>query len=451
MTAPQSNDDESSQGRARRWRAWPSRWAMKDAPVATSAERLVLNAYAYHCDSDGSGAYPGPATLAQMTLLDETTIKRARRSLIARKLMARGDQSRARRLPSGQRPSVLDLMIPASWYAAQKGGAQALREINAWRAEAGLEPIGPANRPNLNPAPAKKERADKGRARKPKDQEETDSAPDADPADEERATRPPFEFGDEEPEQEGGLQDPPRGGFKTPQGVAQSPPTTTFNQGPNHANDICGDGRSPTTGSRASGDGGSAASDKTSATGEKPKPAVLRTVVEGVPEPLKQLLEEDWPRGLPGRVNELIAAGLIVEHRTAAQLLKRMARRWQAFGYEDALLSQSGGGIRKGIGVLEELLSPSKCAGNNIDCEDGTELYSEVPCPRCEEAREDRIKASTAVEEPAPEPRREQASTPRPVPAARPNADESQTYGVNREMARQARAAILEAKGRVPR
>ena len=117
----------------------------------------------------------------------------------------------------------------------------------------------------------------------------------------------------------------------------------------------------------------------------------MRTVVEGVPEPLKQLLQEDWPRGLPGRVNELIEKGLTREHRTAAQLLERMARRWQAFGYEDALLSQTGEGVRKSIGVLEELLSPSKCKGNNIDCEDGIEMHTGLECPRCQEAREDRF------------------------------------------------------------
>lgn len=177
-----------------------------------------------------------------------------------------------------------------------------------------------------------------------------------------------------------------------------------------------GDGRSPTTGSRSERTGGSAATGQITTLVDKPKPAELRAVVEGVPGPLKQLLQVDWPRGLPGRVNELIEAGLTREHRTADQLLERMARRWQAFGYEDALLSQSGDGIRRSIGVLEELLSPSKCWGNNIDCEDGTELYTDRECPRCAEARQDR---GAAQGHDAPEPVDTQAP-PTPAPPRPP-------------------------------
>lgn len=211
-----------------------------------------------------------------------------------------------------------------------------------------------------------------------------------------------------------------------------------------------GDGRQAPTGRSGRASSGFAASGKTSSTIEKPKPAELRTVVEGVPEPLKQLLQEDWPRGLPGQVNDLIAAGLLREHRTAAQLLERMARRWQVFGYEDALLSQSGEGIRRSLGVLEELLSPSKCNGNNIDCEDGIELYTGRECPRCAEAREDRIRA--AVPAPAPEMKPKAMAhrpAPPPLPAPRDEAGEGTTYGVNVDLARQMREAILANKGRM--
>lgn len=166
--------------------------------------------------------------------------------------------------------------------------------------------------------------------------------------------------------------------------------TGTNQDDPNDQTNM-GDGRRPTSVSSGSAEGGFAASDKMAQVNEKPKPAELRTVVEGVPEPLRQLLQETWPRQLPGRVNELIGAALTREHRTPAQLLERMARRWQVFGYEDALLSQTGEGIRRGIGVLEELLSPSKCEGNNIDCEDGLELHTGRECPRCQEARQDRL------------------------------------------------------------
>lgn len=189
------------------------------------------------------------------------------------------------------------------------------------------------------------------------------------------------------------------------------PVATGTNQDDQNDQTNMGDGRQASTTSRAPGDGGSAASAREIDLGNKPKPATLRAVVEGMPYPLKQLLQEDWPRGLPGRVNELIESGLTAEHRTAAQLLERMARRWQGFGYEDALLSQSGEGIRRGIAVLEELLAPSKCWGNNIDCEDGIELYTGRECPRCSEARQEKFGTR---EEADPEDAPAQAPAPAP-------------------------------------
>jgi uncharacterized membrane protein len=119
-----------------------------------------------------------------------------------------------------------------------------------------------------------------------------------------------------------------------------------------------------------------------------------------------------------------------------------MARRWQAFGYEDALLSQSGEGIRRGIGVLEELLSPSKCDGNNIDCEDGIVLYSGQECPRCQESREDRAaeRAGAAVQDPvAP-----QAAIPAARRAAPPPPSEA-VAAISQEGRAEAAALMREA------
>lgn len=231
------------------------------------------------------------------------------------------------------------------------------------------------------------------------------------------------------------------------------PVATGTNQNDTNDQTNMGDGRRPTTGSTPTGEGGFAASDKMSSSENKPKLAELRTVVEGVPEPLRHLLEQDWPRGLPGRVNELIEAGLTREHRTPTQLLERMARRWQVFGYEDALLSQTGEGIRRSIGVLEELLSPSKCDGNNIDCEDGIELYSGRECPRCQEHREDRRSSQEALpERPTPQVQVPTYTAPPYVPPPRDDtADDGRTFGVNAELARQTREALLRNKGRVRR
>lgn len=232
------------------------------------------------------------------------------------------------------------------------------------------------------------------------------------------------------------------------------PVATGTNQDDTNDQTNMGDGRRPTTGSSSPGEGGSAASDKTNPPSQKPKTADMRAVVEGIPEPLKNLLEKDWPRGLPNSVNELIEKGLVRHQRTAGQLVDRMARRWWRFGYEDALLSWDGKGIASATGVLEELLSASKCSGNNLYCEDGIEIHSGATCPRCEEAAEDRSRAFR--EEQTPEPQHDRPDTaPPPVhtlPLPRVEIPEDdRTYGLNVDLARQAREAVRQNKIRLPR
>lgn len=236
---------------------------------------------------------------------------------------------------------------------------------------------------------------------------------------------------------------------ETPVTSGNVPPKEDF-EGRLRKEDDGGDGRSPSTGSTGLVGGGYAASDSESNTTIKAKPGELRTVVEGIPDPLKKLLEQDWPRGLPSSVNQLIEAGLTREHRTPAQLLERMDRRWQHFGYEDALLSQSGEGIRRGLGVLEELLSPSKCWGNNIDCEDGTELHTGRECPRCAEAREDRINArAESIPDQAPAARQDRPPEParQAVPQPRVDAEPvTMTFEGRQSAAAAARDAVRARK-----
>lgn len=216
--------------------------------------------------------------------------------------------------------------------------------------------------------------------------------------------------------------------------------TGTNQDGPNDQTNM-GDGRQASTGSRRRGSSGSAASDKQSDPDDKPKPSALRAVVEGIPGPLMQLLEKECPRGLPHRISQLIEDGLVDEHRTPSQLTERMARRWQVFGYENALLSQSGEGIRRSIGVLEELLAPSKCRGNNIDCEDGVELYTNRACPRCEEERQVRQGSTELAADLEQQEASETYTAPQYVPPPREGA-----VGVNEEMAKAARAALLQSR-----
>ena len=387
MSAAQAQKPDARQ-RARRWRALPYRWALRYAPVVSSSERLVLSAYADHADPDGTGAYPGPGTLTAITMLDESTIKRARRSLVTRGLMAEGDQQRARRLPSGQRPKVMDLMVPFAWYMAQKDGIEALRDINAARKAQGLPPITAETRPELKTAPERKTRADKGKP-KPRKAVATDEG---------GASSTPLDgTPDDEEEGKGGHEATPREGMKPRPGGAGSTPTAPMHLASDRAASV-GDGRRPTTGSKGVSEGGCAASDETERA-EKAKPGDLRTVIAGIPSPLASLLDGQWPQGLPTEVNDAISKGLIGEMRTADELVQRMDRRWVRFGYDADHWSMTGGGIRRPLGVLTELLAPSKCWGNNPRCEDNIDLDRGEDCVRCVEAREDRAAERQAQQE----------------------------------------------------
>ncbi|MEU1134774.1 hypothetical protein ABZ383_33795 [Streptomyces sp. NPDC005900] len=224
------------------------------------------------------------------------------------------------------------------------------------------------------------------------------------------------------------------------------PATTGTNQdGPNDQTNM-GDGRRPSTGSSGEGGGGSAASGKTEPLPHKAPPSSIRAVLETIPAPLVLLLEKDWPRGLPAEVTELVEQALTGEQRTVEQLGERIARRWQRFGYEDALLSDEGAGLRRALGVLGELLSPSKCWGNNLHCEDGVDLHTGMPCPRCEEERQARRPESGDAGHPEVDESAETYTAPAYVPPARDG-----VVGVNRDLARQAREANLAARGKVRR
>ncbi len=176
-------------------------WAMHDAPTATANERLVLEHYALHADPDGCNAFPSHSTIARRTHLDAQTVKRTVRSLLTRRLMARGDQSAATALPRNYRPVVYDLMVPAGWFPN-------LERINADRASKGKPPLTGKERPLLAPAPAKSKRSDTGRKRIPE------------------GSTSPLGGVSETPlgDNQGGLQDPSEGSTRPVGGVFKTGP-----------------------------------------------------------------------------------------------------------------------------------------------------------------------------------------------------------------------------------
>jgi hypothetical protein len=140
-------------------------------------------------------------------------------------------------------------------------------------------------------------------------------------------------------------------------------------------------GRRPPSVVGGEGAGGCAAPSKIEAA-EKVPPGDLRAVLEAIPGPLVALLEADWPNGLPATVNQRVIEALAAP-RTVGEVRQRLARRWQR--YEDDALAMSGPGITEPVAVLYALLAPSWCEGNNVRCEDGTDLDSGHECRICAE------------------------------------------------------------------
>lgn len=132
-------------------------WAEEAAPTADVYERMILMCMAARADHDGSGVYRSIPRLARSCHCDEETVKRRLKAMLKRKLIGYGDQARAAHIDKRYRPKVYDLLIPHEWFSAQQ-----LALVNQDRAESGLRPLNPADRLAIDPAPARRKRADQG-------------------------------------------------------------------------------------------------------------------------------------------------------------------------------------------------------------------------------------------------------------------------------------------------
>lgn len=139
----------------------PILWAMKSAPVVDAEERGILIALAESAWSDGTDAFPSKKTIAEIAVIDPKTVQRRLKTLVARKLIAEGNQNAAAYIPEYFRPKVYDLLIPYSWFPD-------IDQVNAERKGRSKPPLAPEDRPDMAPAPPKKHRADKGKPRKKK-------------------------------------------------------------------------------------------------------------------------------------------------------------------------------------------------------------------------------------------------------------------------------------------
>ena len=113
------------------------------------------------------------------------------------------------------------------------------------------------------------------------------------------------------------------------------------------------------------------------------------------------------------------------EHRTAEQLGRRVRERWRTYGYQVAWMD---GQVREPRKVALTMLAPGKCSDPR--CEDGLNVDTGQPCPRCLEradsyrrqgmpvppARAELVDQAVAVPQQAkPEPRPECIDCGRPI------------------------------------
>lgn len=135
-------------------------WATEDAPVANVYERLILVLLADRANLDGTDAYPSVRRLARAAMCSERTVQTYLRSMVERGLIARGNQDAARHIDKRYRPTVYDVLMPYSAYGTEKW-----KRANRERAEKGLKPLSPEDRPDIAPPPqtGRAQRSDKGK------------------------------------------------------------------------------------------------------------------------------------------------------------------------------------------------------------------------------------------------------------------------------------------------
>lgn len=135
-------------------------WA-ETAPVADVYERAILTLFAHRANHDGTDCYPSVPTIAEFCVCDTRSIIRRLKALTDRKVIALGDQQAAFRIPARYRPKVYDLLIPYGWYSDE----QMEKYVNRDRAQRGLPPLDPADRPALALPPSRTCRRDAGTSR----------------------------------------------------------------------------------------------------------------------------------------------------------------------------------------------------------------------------------------------------------------------------------------------
>jgi hypothetical protein len=216
-------------------------------------------------------------------------------------------------------------------------------------------------------------------------------------------TRPPTMYEIES----AGQPAPPWEGVRTPLGGGLVPPPKGVEQDEEKQDQeqqdkrapsarSAGDGRRPPTGSRPRANGGEAASNSATAplgsTGgpgrgsgrmSRAEAVRVRAVEDAFPDILRELL----PRYRPAVLRDSILAALA--WRSPDQLAERVNRRWVEWGFATkANVAMGGEGLDSPVGVAVKLVGDGDCRAAR--CEDGVDIDTGRPCPRCDERRLDR-------------------------------------------------------------
>lgn len=186
-------------------------YAVKDAPVADVEEHAVLTVMADESDEGGCGVLLATSTIAKRARVSEKTAQRRIDDMLARKLLGLGDQSKAAYIRRDRRPVVYDILIPYSAYSPR-----AVARVNEARAAKSLPPLTPENRPDIDPPPPTKRRADLGTKRA-----KTGGVTGSPPAESDEVTAsPPVDGVTTSPgglaNTDGVTTNPPRGVYKSP-------------------------------------------------------------------------------------------------------------------------------------------------------------------------------------------------------------------------------------------
>jgi hypothetical protein len=204
------------------------------------------------------------------------------------------------------------------------------------------------------------------------------------------------------------------------------------------------DGRRPGAGSRGSRSGGSAASGKT-----KPNPLTreqrqqVDTFFQALPKQLSDLAPAHKPGNLKAAVLEALAVDQPQE-RTVQQLIEyRLLPKWNKhYASRDA-----AGPLKKPVGVLIEMLRRDPECGDDR-CDERTNVDTGEACRSCDRQAVDKRAERQATQEPAqqqepPVQATETYTAPAYVPPpSRP------VQGVPQNIAAEARAAVLAARGK---